>query len=79
VPPFYDSLLAKLIVWDTTRDLAIKRMRRALTELQVEGVKSTRSLHLALLDDPAVVAGDYETGYLEENIGRLVEGMGEAG
>ena len=47
VPPFYDSLLGKLIVWDETRDAAIARMARALGELEVGGLKTTKPLHRA--------------------------------
>ncbi|SAL08880.1 acetyl-CoA carboxylase biotin carboxylase subunit [Caballeronia sordidicola] len=75
VPPFYDSLLGKVIAWDVNRDAAISRMKRALTELHVDGVKTTRALHLALLDDPGVAAGVYETSYLEENIERIIQAI----
>ena len=57
VPPFYDSLLGKLIVWDETRDAAIGRMARALDELDVGGIKTTKPLHQLLAADPAVTAG----------------------
>jgi acetyl-CoA carboxylase biotin carboxylase subunit len=66
VPPFYDSLLGKLIVWDTTRDAAIRRLERALGELKVEGVPTTAALHLALAADPQVRAGDVHTRWLED-------------
>jgi acetyl-CoA carboxylase biotin carboxylase subunit len=72
VPPFYDSLLAKVIVWDTSRTEAIARIKRALGELKFDGVKSTQALHLALLADPGVMAGDYDTGYLEANLSQLL-------
>ncbi|WP_213778099.1 acetyl-CoA carboxylase biotin carboxylase subunit [Caballeronia sp. dw_276] len=75
VPPFYDSLLGKVIAWDVNRDTVINRMRRALSEFHVEGVKTTRALHLALLDDPSVAAGVYETSYLEENIERIIRSV----
>ena len=65
VPPFYDSLLAKLIVWDEDRPAVLARGARALGEFKVEGVPSTVSLHLRMLADPQVRAGDYDTGYLE--------------
>jgi acetyl-CoA carboxylase, biotin carboxylase subunit len=65
VPPFYDSLLGKLIVWDTTREAAINRMIRALNELHVEGLATTKPLHLALAADPDVCAGDFHTRWLE--------------
>jgi acetyl-CoA carboxylase, biotin carboxylase subunit len=59
VPPYYDSLLAKVIVWDSSRLEAIERMKRALRELTVEGLKSTKALHLALLEDEGVRKGEY--------------------
>jgi acetyl-CoA carboxylase, biotin carboxylase subunit len=75
VPPFYDSLLAKVIVWDSCRSEAIERMKRALHELSFEGLKSTKALHLALLDDEGVRSGDYHTGYVEANLTRIVSGI----
>jgi acetyl-CoA carboxylase, biotin carboxylase subunit len=65
VPPFYDSLLGKLIVWDITREAAINRMIRALNELHVEGLATTKLLHLALAADPDVRAGKFHTRWLE--------------
>ncbi|WP_206999833.1 acetyl-CoA carboxylase biotin carboxylase subunit [Trinickia mobilis] len=65
VPPFYDSLLAKLIVHDESRPAAIGRLVRALRELHIGGVKTTAPLHLALLADDDVRAGRYHTNYLE--------------
>jgi acetyl-CoA carboxylase biotin carboxylase subunit len=65
IPPYYDSLLAKLIVHAEDRPAAIARMRRALGELQVEGVKTTRSLHLALMDEPRFQAARFDTNFLE--------------
>jgi acetyl-CoA carboxylase biotin carboxylase subunit len=59
VPPFYDSLLAKIIVHGRSRAEAIARMRRALAETVVEGVKTTIPFHLALLGDPAFVEGRF--------------------
>jgi acetyl-CoA carboxylase biotin carboxylase subunit len=47
-------------------------MKRALSELKIDGVKSTRALHLALLDDAAVTTGVYETSYLEQNLERII-------
>ena len=57
IPPFYDSLLGKLIVWGEDRAHAIARLKGALAELEVGGVKTTKILHAALADDPAVRAG----------------------
>ena len=66
VPPFYDSLVAKLICWDRDRDEAIARTRRALGEFVVEGISTTIPFHLELLDDPSVRAGDYHVEFLEQ-------------
>jgi acetyl-CoA carboxylase biotin carboxylase subunit len=75
IPPFYDSLLGKLIVWDEDRPSAIARLIRALHELQIGGVKTTRPLHLALAGDPAVGRADFHTrwleGWLEANAPKL--------
>ncbi|RVB35123.1 acetyl-CoA carboxylase biotin carboxylase subunit, partial [Mesorhizobium sp. M7A.F.Ca.CA.001.16.1.1] len=70
VPPFYDSLLAKLIVHAETREAAIVRLIRALNELKIDGLKTTKPLFLALAADPAVRAGDVHTRWLE---GWLIE------
>jgi acetyl-CoA carboxylase biotin carboxylase subunit len=66
VVPFYDSLIAKLMVWAPTREQALRRGRRALGELRIEGIATTAPLHLRLVDDDRVRAGDVHTGYLEE-------------
>jgi acetyl-CoA carboxylase biotin carboxylase subunit len=66
VSPFYDSLVGKLIVWDETRELALSRLRRALSELNVEGINTTRALHQRLTLAPDVVKGDFHTGWLEQ-------------
>ena len=65
VQPFYDSLLAKLICWGADRPQAVARMRRALDEFVVEGVKTTLPLHRRILADAEFQAGDYHTGWLE--------------
>jgi acetyl-CoA carboxylase biotin carboxylase subunit len=65
VPPFYDSLLGKLIVWDEDRPSAIARMRRALGELEIGGMMTTQALHSALADDADVQAARYDTQFLE--------------
>jgi acetyl-CoA carboxylase, biotin carboxylase subunit len=65
VPPFYDSLLGKLIVWDETRDAAINRMIRALDELDVGGLKTTKPLHQLLATDEHVRKADFHTRWLE--------------
>jgi acetyl-CoA carboxylase biotin carboxylase subunit len=65
VPPFYDSLLGKLVVWSETREAALARLRRALGELVIEGISTTAPLHAALSREPDVVAGRFHTGWLE--------------
>jgi len=65
VPPFYDSLVAKLIVHGTDRAQAIARMRRALGEFVIEGIRTTIPLHARVLGDPRFVAGEYATTFLE--------------
>jgi len=71
VPPHYDSLLAKLIVRDETRDAAIARALRALGELEVLGVPTTRDAALDILASDEFRSGDYSTSFLEEAGGRL--------
>jgi acetyl-CoA carboxylase, biotin carboxylase subunit len=65
VPPFYDSMIAKVIVHARTRELAIARMRRALEAMVVEGIKTTIPLHLRIMDDPRFRAGDISTNFME--------------
>jgi acetyl-CoA carboxylase biotin carboxylase subunit len=65
VPPFYDSLLGKLVVWDDDRAAAIRRLERALGELVVEGIPTTQALHRKLAADPDVLDGDVHTRWLE--------------
>jgi acetyl-CoA carboxylase biotin carboxylase subunit len=65
VPPFYDSMLAKLIVHGSDREQALARARRALGELEIEGVATTRELFLEILEEPAFRSGRYTTAYLD--------------
>jgi acetyl-CoA carboxylase, biotin carboxylase subunit len=69
IPPFYDSMVGKLIVYGADRHEALARGRRALEEYRLEGIKTTISLHLRLIDDEAFLSGDYDTGYLERLLG----------
>jgi acetyl-CoA carboxylase biotin carboxylase subunit len=69
VPPFYDSLLAKLICWGRDREEAIARTRRALEEFRVDGIKTTIPFHLELLADEAVRAGEYHVEFVEHRTG----------
>ena len=71
VPPFYDSLLAKLIVWGPDRERAIDRSRRALAELEIEGLATTVGLFAEIVEEPAFRAGRYTTAYLEAARDRL--------
>jgi len=66
IPPHYDSLLAKLVVWDETRELAIARMQRALEEYQIEGVVTTIPFHKRLLSHPVFISGDTYTRFLQD-------------
>ena len=66
IPPFYDSLIGKLIVWGLDRKEAINRARRALREYRIEGIKTTIPFHIRLLEEKAFRSGEYHTGYLEE-------------
>ena len=67
IPPNYDSMIAKLIVSAPNREEAINRMRRALEEFVIEGVKTTIPYHLQLMDDPGFLKGEFNTQYLEES------------
>ncbi len=66
VPPYYDSLLGKLIVCAQTREEAIRKMRAALCELVIEGVAHTADLHLDILETPEFRAGTYTTDFMEK-------------
>lgn len=65
IPPNYDSMIAKLITTAQSREEAINKMKRALDEFYIEGVKTTIPFHRQLMDDPAYVAGDYTTKFME--------------
>ncbi len=65
IPPYYDSMIAKLIVFAETRADAIMRMRRALNEFIIEGVKTTIPLHQKILDDPQFQKGEISTKFME--------------
>jgi len=66
IPPYYDSMIAKLITVAQTRDEAIEKMKRALREFTIEGVKTTIPFHLQLMDDPAYRSGNYTTKFMED-------------
>jgi len=66
IPPNYDSMIAKLIVTSQTREGAISKMKRALDEFVIEGVKTTIPFHRQLMDDPNYIAGNYTTKFMED-------------
>lgn len=65
IPPYYDSLLAKLIVWGKNREHALQRGKRALEEFIVEGVKTTIPFHLNVLEDERFISGNFDTGFID--------------
>ena len=73
VPPYYDSMIGKLIVYGRTREGCLMRLRRALEEFVIEGMKTTIPLHRKLIDDPQVQDGDYTIKWLEEWLARNSE------
>lgn len=73
IPPYYDSLLGKLIVWDLDRHSAIARLKRALSEFEINGVKTTIPLFKALVNDPDVINGDFDTKWLENWLDKNVD------
>jgi acetyl-CoA carboxylase, biotin carboxylase subunit len=66
IPPYYDSLIAKVIVRDNNRDMTIERARRALGELEIDGVPTTRELLYEILGSPEFRSGEYSTSFLDE-------------
>ncbi|MBN3522325.1 acetyl-CoA carboxylase biotin carboxylase subunit [Paenibacillus apiarius] len=67
ISPHYDSMIAKLIVWAPTREEAIARMKRALSEFAIEGIHTTIPFHMRLLQHPNFVNGDFDIKFLEEH------------
>jgi acetyl-CoA carboxylase biotin carboxylase subunit len=68
IPPNYDSMIAKLIVWDADRPAAIARCLRALGELKIEGIATTRDFAAQVLRSDAFVSGEYNTSYLDDHV-----------
>jgi len=68
VPPYYDSMLGKLIAYGATREQAIRRMRIALSEMVVEGIQTNIPLHLELLHDSRFLRGGTSIHYLEQKL-----------
>jgi acetyl-CoA carboxylase biotin carboxylase subunit len=69
VPIFYDPMISKLITWGETRTQALARMRRALAEYEVRGIKTTIPFFLWVLDDEDFVAGRFDTGFIDRKLG----------
>jgi acetyl-CoA carboxylase biotin carboxylase subunit len=67
ISPHYDSMIAKLIVWGSTREEAIARMKRALSEFAIEGIRTTIPFHLKLLNHPKFISGNFDIKFLEEH------------
>ncbi len=66
IPPFYDSMVAKLIVHADTREEAVQRMKRALDEFIVDGVETTIPFHAKLMEHEVFKSGDFDTKFLEK-------------
>ncbi len=66
IPPFYDSLVAKVLVWAEDRPAAVRRARRALTEFELEGVPTTRELAIDILESEPFTSGQYTTAFIAE-------------
>lgn len=67
IPPFYDSMISKVIAWGRDRNEAIERMKRALSEFEIKGVETTIPFHKALMDNEIFKSGEFNTKFLEEN------------
>jgi acetyl-CoA carboxylase, biotin carboxylase subunit len=65
IPPYYDSMIAKLIVHGETREEAIEKMKRALSEFAIEGIQTTIPFHIKLLGHEQFVSGEFNTKFLE--------------
>ncbi len=72
VPPYYDSLLAKLVAWGSTWDEVVRRMHRALSEYIIRGVKTTIPLYIKILEDEDFRKGNFSTKYIEEKLTSLL-------
>ena len=64
VPPYYDSMIGKLVVWAEDRNKAISKMKVALDELIIGGIKTTKDFHLTMMDNPDFISNNYDTNYL---------------
>ena len=78
VPPYYDSLIAKLIAHGDNREQALARMRTALSEMVVEGIQTNLALHQELMNDAAFIQGGTSIHFLEERMAKLKKIAGES-
>lgn len=67
IPPYYDSMIAKVICYAETREEVIQKMKRALSEFAIDGIPSTIPFHLRVLDNDVFLSGDFNTKFLEQN------------
>jgi pyruvate carboxylase subunit A len=67
IPPYYDSMVAKLITWDRTRDMVVERMKRALYDYIITGITTNMPLHMAIITSDAFKKGDLSTNFIEDN------------
>ena len=72
IPPYYDSLLAKLIAHGKTRDQALRKLRRALDEFIVEGIPTTIDFYKRVVDHPVFISGEYDTSFVERYLSELI-------
>jgi acetyl-CoA carboxylase biotin carboxylase subunit len=72
ITPFYDSMIAKVIVWAPTRDKAIEKMAYALNNFTITGVKTTIDMHRRLLANKIFLAGRIDTNYLEDHLEEIL-------
>ncbi|NOX17938.1 MAG: acetyl-CoA carboxylase biotin carboxylase subunit [Chlorobi bacterium] len=70
IPPYYDSLIAKLIIWGNDRNEAIKRAKRALEEFSIEGIKTTIPFHLKVLENEQFIKGEYDTSFIDKHFSK---------
>ena len=66
IPPYYDSMIAKIIVFGTTRNEAIAKMKRALEELVIEGVETNRDFLFDIIKNPDFIRGNFDTSFIEK-------------
>lgn len=72
IPPYYDSLIAKLIAHGKTRDQALRKLRRALDEFIVEGIPTTIDFYKQVIDHPVFISGEYDTSFVEQHLLELI-------